>query len=52
MNNFKAKEIQKASLYLQDRLDSFVEKKPTLKASPQKKESIFKKMISSIFTRK
>lgn len=49
MNNFRAKEIKNAGMYLQEKLDIFKSQEEIKKVVLQDRESILTKMINSLF---
>ena len=51
MNDFSPKEIHKASAYLQEKLESSVQKNEPIIEKEEEKESRLKKFVSSIFKR-
>jgi len=51
MNDFNPKEMKKASEYLQEKLESFVQKNEPIIEKEEEKKSRLKKFVSSLFKR-
>lgn len=52
MNNFNAKEIRKARVYLQDKLDMFKSKEKIKNIIIKNRESVLTKILNFIFKKK